>query len=92
MYNGIREWSLAMHALISENGELIWATYFAIVTTNVETACCRVQLVHYFHLGHKSSDSDVVMTMFRQEELAGQLHLGCLQGEVAEEATFLLNK
>lgn len=37
-------------------------------------------------------DLDVVVCRFRHEELPRDLHLGCLRGEVAEEAAFLFDE
>ncbi len=48
--------------------------------------------VNDFHPRHEPCDLHVVVTVFGEEELSRQFHLGCVEGEVTEETTFLLNQ
>ena len=63
----------------------------SVVASNVESPGGRVVLLNDLDLRHEPLDADVVVRVFGQQELARQLHLGCLAAEVAQEPTLFFD-
>lgn len=57
--------------------------YLPIVAPYIEPPGGGAVFLDYFNSGHKAGNTDVIMTVFREQEFARQFHFGCVQREVA---------